>query len=369
MALDENGGGNNGMVMPVQPMGYGGGYGGGYGYPMAYPAVPVYGGYGTGNYGGDGLFGGDGFGWLLILFLFGMMGGWGGFGGFGGMGLGGMMGGANLMMWPWLMTQNTDNLVTAGFSNAGLTSTLSGIQSGITSGFSDTQLGIAGVNQNISATGAGIQNSLCNGFAGVNQNIAQTGNSITAAVTNGFAQAEIANNARQMADMQQNFASQTAITQGLNTIAAQQSDCCCKTREAIAAANAANLSEHCQDRYDAQRNTTDIITNATGNTQSILNAISAGIQGIQDKLCQQEIDALKTANGNLQTQLAMKDLAASQAAQTAALIADNTAQTQYVVNRVAPYPIPAYPVSNPYGYGYNYNNCCCGTNNGCGCNG
>ena len=30
-----------------------------------------------------------------------------------------------------------------------------------------------------------------------------------------------------------------------------------------------------------------------------------------------------------------------------ALIADNTAQTQYIVNRVAPYPIPAYTVANP----------------------
>ena len=32
---------------------------------------------------------------------------------------------------------------------------------------------------------------------------------------------------------------------------------------------------------------------------------------------------------------------------TAALVADNTAQTQYIVNRVAPYPIPAYTVANP----------------------
>lgn len=43
----------------------------------------------------------------------------------------------------------------------------------------------------------------------------------------------------------------------------------------------------------------------------------------------------------------MQALAASQATQTAQLIADNTAQTQYIVNRVAPYPIPAYTVANP----------------------
>ena len=43
----------------------------------------------------------------------------------------------------------------------------------------------------------------------------------------------------------------------------------------------------------------------------------------------------------------MQALAASQTAQTAALVADNTAQTQYIVNRVAPYPVPAYTVANP----------------------
>jgi hypothetical protein len=43
----------------------------------------------------------------------------------------------------------------------------------------------------------------------------------------------------------------------------------------------------------------------------------------------------------------MASLNASQVAQTAQLIADNTAQTQYIVNRVAPYPIPAYVVANP----------------------
>ena len=43
----------------------------------------------------------------------------------------------------------------------------------------------------------------------------------------------------------------------------------------------------------------------------------------------------------------MLNLAASQTAQTAQLIADNTQQTQYIVNRVAPYPIPSYTVANP----------------------
>ena len=89
---------------------------------------------------------------------------------------------------------------------------------------------------------------------------------------------------------------------------------------------------------------------------------TANTQAILDKLCAMELEnarnQIDTKNekiAELQAQVNMQNLAASQAAQTAALIADNTAQTQYVVNRVAPYPQPAYIVSNPMGY------------NGCGC--
>lgn len=76
-------------------------------------------------------------------------------------------------------------------------------------------------------------------------------------------------------------------------------------------------------------------------------AIQEQTQAILDKMCQQEIDNLKAQNLALQNQINIATMQASQTAQTAALIADNTAQTQYIVNRVAPYPIPAYTVANP----------------------
>lgn len=94
------------------------------------------------------------------------------------------------------------------------------------------------------------------------------------------------------------------------------------------------LSENCADRAAISDGIRDIITNQTSNTQRIL-----------DKLCEQEIENLRERNLSLQNQVNMQNLAASQAAQTAQLIADNTAQTQYIVNRVAPYPIPAYTVN------------------------
>jgi len=105
----------------------------------------------------------------------------------------------------------------------------------------------------------------------------------------------------------------------------QLSTCCCENRAAIADLKYTIATEACANR-----------ATSTANTQAIL-----------DKLCQQEIDALKAQNVELQNRVNMLNLSASQTAQTAALIADNTAQTQYIVNRVAPYPIPAYVVANP----------------------
>ena len=76
-------------------------------------------------------------------------------------------------------------------------------------------------------------------------------------------------------------------------------------------------------------------------------------------MCQDKIDSKNEQSAALQAQLNMQNLAASQAAKTSQLLADNASQTQYIVNRVAPYPIPAYQVSNPYGYNAVYG-CACG---------
>ena len=138
--------------------------------------------------------------------------------------------------------------------------------------------------------------------------------SIRDSITNGFAQAEIAANGRQMADMNQNFALQSSLQ-----------SCCCENRLAT-----------CQ---------TQNIVQAEGAATRL--AIENQTQAILDKMCQQEIDNLKAQNLALQNQVNMQALAASQVSQTAALIADNTAQTQYLVNRIAPYPVPAYTVTNP----------------------
>ena len=118
---------------------------------------------------------------------------------------------------------------------------------------------------------------------------------------------------------------QMSILQSVNGMQAQLAQCCCDNRLAT-----------CQ--------TQNLVASESAATRA---AIQAQTQAILDKMCQQEIDALKERNSDLRTQLNLANLASSQTAQTAALIADNTAQTQYIVNRVAPYPIPAYVVANP----------------------
>ena len=180
---------------------------------------------------------------------------------------------------------NNSNQINDGFRDQMLNTSVNGIQGGVTSGFGD------------------VQTALCGGFAGVN-----------ASITNA-----------QMSALERSFAAQTANTQALSGLSAQLSQCCCDNRLAT-----------CQ--------TQNIVQNEGAATRL---AIQNQTQAILDKMCQQEIDAYKRENDNLRAQITALNLAASQSAQTAALIADNTAQTQYIVNRVAPYPIPAYTVANP----------------------
>ena len=180
---------------------------------------------------------------------------------------------------------NQSNQISDGFRDQMINGTINGISSGVTSGFGD------------------VQTALCGGFAGIN-----------AAITGS-----------QMAGLERSFAAQTANTQALSNISAQLSQCCCDNRLAT-----------CQ--------TQNLVASESAATRL---AISEQTQAILDKMCAQEIENLRSQNVALQNQVNMLNLSASQTAQTAALIADNTAQTQYIVNRVAPYPIPAYTVANP----------------------
>jgi hypothetical protein len=185
---------------------------------------------------------------------------------------------------------------------------------------------------------------------------------ISSAINTGFSNAEVSRCNSQANILQTLNNNQANLSTQLNTIAMNQQNCCCENRAAVLDSKYANAQEHCQDRYEAANNTRDIITNATGNTQMLLNTINNGIQSIQDKLCQQEIDALKSQNIALQNQLNMATLRESQTAQTAQILANNDSQTRALEQYLNPPPIPAYVVQNPNCCNQNAYNC------GCGCN-
>lgn len=163
-----------------------------------------------------------------------------------------------------------------------------------------------------------------NGFSQVQQDLCS-----------GFANAETAATARQMTSMQQQFA-----------LSQQFSDCCCENRLGLANLGADIAREACADRAAVSDGVRDILANQ-----------NASVQRILDQMCADKIDAKNEEIANLRQQLQMKDLAASQGAQTAQILADNARQTTALEQYLNPTPIPSYSVPNP--------NCC--FNAGCGC--
>ena len=196
--------------------------------------------------------------------------------------------------------------------------------------------------------GFATQADVNNGF---NQAAVMSGiTGINTTLTNGFANAEISR-ANTLA----------SITNQMNNLGMAQLQNGFNSQLAVANLGAQIASEACADRASVNDGVRDLMAQGVNNTQALLNTINGGIQEITNRLCQQEIDALKTQNANLQTQLNLANLRGSQDAQTAAIIANNEAQTAALERYLSPSPIPAYVVSPPFGYNS------CGCNNGCGC--
>ena len=273
---------------------------------------PMYGnGFGNG-------FGGDS-GWLWFIIILAMMnGGWGFGGGFGG--------GVGMdVMYPWLSSGQKEimNNTNDGFNSLHISNQIEGVRDGVN----------------------GLTNQLCNSTA-----------SVTQAINSGFANAETSANARQIADMQQAFNSQIATLQGFNTLGSQFADCCCENRLANCQTQNIIQNEGNATRFADANNTRDIITNATSNTQAIL-----------DKLCQLELDGVKAQVeakndkiADLQRELSMADLRASQTAQNAFISQGFANEVDQLYNRLSNCPVPSTPV-----YGRTPIFTC--NNNGCGC--
>ena len=209
-------------------------------------------------------FGGDG-GWAWLIIILAMFSGGFGFGGFGG-GFGGFGMGMDFM-YPWLangqqeIMQNTNQ----GFDTLHLSNQVEGVRDGV----------------------YGLSNQLCNCCADMQQT-----------VSNGFYNAEISANNRQMADMQQNFALST-----------QLANASADNRLGIANLNSTILAENCADREALREVGQSIIVNQNNNTQKII-----------DEIFRDRLDEKDSKISDLQRELQMADLRASQIAQTANIV-------------------------------------------------
>lgn len=187
----------------------------------------------TGNNRNDGMFGGDGAWWLIVLFLF-VFCGWGN-NGWGNNGNGG----------GYVATAATQADIQRGFDNSAVISKLDGINNGLCDGF------------------YAVNNGMLTGFNGINTNIMQTGFGIQQAI-----------NADTVANMQ-----------NTNALQAQLANCCYETREAIQGVNYNMAQSTCALQNTMNNNTRDLLENQNSNTRAIL-----------DYLCQKETADLRAEN-------------------------------------------------------------------------
>lgn len=242
--------------------------------------------------------GGFGNGWgsdalwiILLLALF----------GFGNNGNGGFMNGGFDNGYAWLSNGQKDimNNTTDGFNTLHLSNQLDTVNSGIYS----------------------LSNQLCNCCADMNST-----------VSNGFYNAEISANNRQMANMNTAF-----------DLSRQFADCCCENRLGIQDLKATVISENCSDREVLREIGQNILVNQTANTQKII-----------DEIFRDRLDEKDSKIADLNRQLQMADLRASQIAQTQAI-------TSNIYNELKNCPVGTVPV---YGSQPIFT---CPNNNGCGC--
>lgn len=225
----------------------------------------------------------------------------GGFGGFGGDGA------LWLIVLLALIWGNNGNNGFGGFGGRGFDESYAWLSNGQKEIMSNTNNGFDTLHLSNQLEGTrdalnGLSNQLCNSTA-----------DITSTVNNGF--------------------------YGLNT---SLLNCCCENRLGIQDLKATVISENCSDREVLRQIGQDILVNQTANTQKII-----------DEIFRDRLDEKNDKITDLQRQLQMADLRASQIAQTDAITAN-------IYNELKNCPVGTVPV-----YGSQPIFTC--PNNGCGC--
>lgn len=196
---------------------------------------------------GDGMFGGNGAWWIIILLLFGWgRNGFGGFGGFGGQ----------------------------GDCGCNPCATQADVRAAV-----DQQTLISKLDQQtygLADSTYALNNAITNGFHGVDSAICNLGYNIQS---------------------------------GFNGLSHQLSDCCCDTRAAIADVKYSNERNTCAIQNTLQNTTRDVIENANANSRAILDFMvqskladkDAKIAMLEGQVARAEQNAFITANQEAQT--------------------------------------------------------------------
>jgi len=127
-------------------------------------------------------------------------------------------------------------------------------------------------------------------------------------------------------------------------------NCCCENKLGIADLKATVISENCADREALSNGIRDIVASQVAGTQRIL-----------DQLCSDKIDEKNDKIRDLERQLSMKDLQASQIAQNSFIAQGFANEVDALYNRLSNCPVPSTPV---YGRTPIFT---CNNNGGCGC--
>lgn len=142
----------------------------------------------------------------------------------------------------------------------------------------------------------------------------------------------------------------TGMLTGFNNLAMSMQNCCCENRLATANLGAQIASENCSTRQTVSDGFRDMLMANYQNNQNLITAMNNGFTGLDNKLCQLEMDAKNDKISDLQRQLEQAEDNARYNGLIAAMQQSQDAQTTTLERHLAPTPYPAYLVPNP--------NCC-----------
>lgn len=200
------------------------------------------------------------------------------------------------------------------------------------------------------------------GYNGIQQNFDQMTlvngiNGLQTQMQTGFSNAEVSRCNQQANILQQMNNNQNATNTQLQNLNMGLQNCCCENRAATADLKYTVATEACSDRAAVGDAFQALSAQNAQNMNTMMNQFNAGIQSIKDQMCNDTINRKDERIADLERQLTMANLAASQNGQTSTIQAGQRALANEIEQYVNPTPVPAYIVQNPSCCNQNFNTC------------